>query len=148
MVESASLENWYVACGIGGSNPPLSASGTPPAALRSIKTAMQVETVPACLLGAMRRKRHDGRSAERCQSGLMGTPGKRVWSNPPQVRILSSPPFFNLLRHRLFHFGMTQFRPVTGSSVMLAHRTTQVTPARDSVEPHKPTIKARTGRTK
>ena len=29
---------------------------------------------------------------ERCRSGLTGTPGKRVWGNSPQVRILSSPP--------------------------------------------------------
>ena len=32
------------------------------------------------------------RLVERCRSGLTGTPGKRVWGDPPQVRILSSPP--------------------------------------------------------
>ncbi len=32
--------------------------------------------------------------SERCPSGLRGSPGKRVYSNVPRVRIPPSPPYF------------------------------------------------------
>ncbi len=68
MAEGAGLENRYMHPHIAGSNPALSATHPSVLARRwSMSEGVGTPVSPASVV------------AERCQSGLMGTPGKRVW---------------------------------------------------------------------
>ncbi len=68
MAEGAGLENRYMHPHIAGSNPALFAiCPAVQARRRSMPAHVRMPADPAVAV------------AERCQSGLMGTPGKRVW---------------------------------------------------------------------
>ena len=85
MAEGAGLENRYMHPHIAGSNPALSAIFTSEL-VRRLPTPMSEDRI----------KSVENAAAERCQSGLMGTLGKRVWVQIHR-RFESCP-----LRHILF----------------------------------------------
>ena len=87
MVESAGFENRYLgATGIAGSNPALSA----------ITTNFRFRFIE-------NPESQHFQHAERCRSGLTGTPGKRVWAYTHR-RFESCP-----LRQKRFELGWTGF---------------------------------------